>query len=164
MFNAFDAELETRSADCFRNAGDRPRSRGDYVQHEYIDAIREERAVGVSRSSLSAGPRRIAVRRQGRVAFSKAVETREFLPTIKIVFRAFEAAPRQRHSATMSNAVQVSFPSLGRTQIAGSPNNNAFRVAGVRVRTAMTSAGLNFITLSTPSSGNRSGPSDSSDG
>ena len=46
---------------------------------------------------------------------------------------------------TMSNALQVSPPSLRRTHMLGSPRNSAFRVAGVRVRTAMASARLNSV-------------------
>ena len=46
---------------------------------------------------------------------------------------------------TMSNAFQVSFPSLPRTHTLGSPRNKAFRVAGVRLRTAMASARLNSV-------------------
>src|SRR5208337_582372 len=48
---------------------------------------------------------------------------------------------------TMSNALQVSFPSLQRTHLLGSPSNNAFRVAGVRLRTVTASARLNSVTL-----------------
>src|ERR1044071_10356589 len=45
----------------------------------------------------------------------------------------------------MSNALQVSLPSLLRTQLSGSPRNNASRVAGVRVRTAIVSSRLNSV-------------------
>jgi len=43
----------------------------------------------------------------------------------------------------MSNALQVSFPSLHRVQASGSPRKNVSKVLGVRVRTEMASAKLN---------------------
>ena len=46
---------------------------------------------------------------------------------------------------TMSNALQVSLPSLLRTQLSGSPRNSASRVAGVRVRSAIVSSRLNSV-------------------
>src|SRR4029077_16713908 len=49
----------------------------------------------------------------------------------------------------MSNALQVSFPSLRPslrcTQISGRPRKSAFRVAGVRERTAMVAGRLNSV-------------------
>ena len=50
----------------------------------------------------------------------------------------------------MSNALQVSFPSSQRTQPLGRPLNSAFRVAGVRARTAVASARLNSVRLIMP--------------
>jgi len=48
---------------------------------------------------------------------------------------------------TISNALQVSLPSLRYTQMFCSPRNSAFRVAGVRARTAVASAKLNSVKL-----------------
>src|SRR6476646_6707550 len=45
----------------------------------------------------------------------------------------------------MSNALQVSLPSLLRTQLSGSPRNSASRVTGVRVRSAIVSSRLNSV-------------------
>src|SRR5882762_5369584 len=50
----------------------------------------------------------------------------------------------------MSKALQVSLPSLPRTQVSGSPRNSVLRLAGVRVRTAMDSAKLNSVKFAMP--------------
>src|SRR5436305_8790938 len=45
----------------------------------------------------------------------------------------------------MSNGLQVSFPSFPRTHCSGSPRRSAFRLAGVRERSAVASAKSNSV-------------------